>query len=406
MVPFRAGIGRHERAKRAATAENSTMSGYRRTHGNRDPGFRMANPQRILVIGPSWIGDMIMAQSLFMRLRARLPHAQIDVLAPRATGQLTTRMPEVNAAIDLPIGHREFALSARRRTAASLRERGYDQVIVLQRSVKAALVPWLAGIGQRTGYRGEMRYGLINDTRTLDKARYPRKVEHYALLGLAQDGDALGELALPKLAIDHEQRDALVAEHALDTTRAAIGFAPGAAFGGAKQWPATHYARLAAELDARGIATWIFGSAADREPAAQIAAAAPKHGVNLCERTSLIDIADIASLTRAVVGNDTGVMHLAAATAPRVLGLYGSTDPDYAPPLAPAEARFWLGLACSPCRERQCPLGHTACMRDIPVADVLRACIDPEARDLASLHHASDSTGATPIHPPAGSPPP
>ena len=117
---------------------------------------------------------MVMAQSLFMLLRTRLYEARIDVLAPKSTGQLTARMPEVNAAIDMPIGHREFALGARRQTADALRKSGYDQAIVLQRSAKAALVPWLARIPQRTGYRGEMRYGLINDVRTLDEARYPR----------------------------------------------------------------------------------------------------------------------------------------------------------------------------------------------------------------------------------------
>ena len=352
------------------------------------------SPRRVLVIGPSWIGDMVMAQSLFMLLRARLPNAHIDVLAPSITANLLERMPEVDTAVRMEIGHREIALGARRRTARELAERGYDQAIVLQRSIKAALVPWLAGISQRTGYLGEMRYGLINDVRQLDQSRYPRKVEHYALLGVAADGDPLPELKHPELRVDESRRAALIDEFDLDTRRPAIGFAPGAAYGGAKQWPATHFARLAAELDRRGIATWIFGSAADRQLAADLTAAAPNHGLNLCERTSLVDIADIASLTDAFVGNDTGVMHLAAAAAPRVLAIYGSTHPDYAPPLAPAEARFWLDLACAPCRERQCPLGHNACMRDIPVADVLRACLDPDARDIASLHHASGTAHA------------
>lgn len=344
--------------------------------------------KRILVVAPAWIGDMVMAQALFKLLRQRLPNARIDVLAPDSTGVLLSRMPEIDAHVGLNIAHREFGFGARRRIARSLRGR-YDQAIVMQRSAKAALVPWLAGIPQRTGYRGEMRYGLINDVRHLDKRRYPRKVEHYALLGLARDGDALERMPPPRLALDRDHRDTLVATLKLDVDRPAFGFAPGAAYGGAKQWPARHFAQLAAALDARGIAVWVFGSAADRGIAADIAAAAPRHGVNLCERTTLVDIADLASLTHAVVGNDTGVMHLAAASAPRVLAIYGSTDPDYAPPLAPAEARFWLGLDCAPCRERVCPLGHTACMRDIPVADVLRAALDPTARDMPSLHYAA-----------------
>lgn len=349
----------------------------------------MADPERILVVGPAWIGDMVMAQALFMRLRQRLPSARIDVLAPAATIALLSRIPEVDNGVRMDIAHGELALGARRRLARTIRATDYDQAIVMQRSLKAALVPWLAGIPQRTGYRGELRFGLINDVRELDIRRYPLKVEHYALLGLARDGDALAPLRLPKLAIDLENRSHLVAALGLDLERPVVGFAPGAAYGGAKQWPATHYARLAGELDARGIACWIFGSAADREVAGRMHAAAPHHGMNLCERTALIDIVDLASLTTTFVGNDTGVMHLASAAAPRVIGIYGSTDPDYAPPLAPASQRFWLNTACSPCRQRVCPLGHNACMRDIPVADLLRACLDPAATDMPSLHRAA-----------------
>jgi len=349
----------------------------------------MPDTPRILVVGPSWIGDMVMAQSVFIRLRERLPNAVIDVLAPPVTAALAARMPEVDAPVVMDIGHGEFALRQRRSAARQLAERHYDQAIVLQRSAKAALVPWLAGIPRRTGVRGELRYGLINDVRTIDTTRYPRKVEHYALLALEADGDALGELRLPKLTVDEAHREQLVEDLGLDRTRPAIGFAPGAAYGGAKQWPAEHFARLAAGLDARGIAVWIFGSAPDRDLAATLAVAAPTHGVNLCERTSLTDIADLASLTTAFVGNDTGVMHLASSTAARVLAIYGSTDPDYAPPLAPREARFWLGLACSPCRERVCPLGHNSCMRDIRVADVLQACLDEQVAGMHGLHYAN-----------------
>jgi len=332
---------------------------------------------------------MVMAQSMFMRLRERLPEAVIDVLAPPITAALVARMPQVDSAVRMDIGHGTFALGKRRDAARQLAAARYDQAIVLQRSAKAALVPWLAGIPHRTGVRGELRYGLINDVRHIDTARYPRKVEHYALLALDNDRDSLGELRLPKLAVDEDRRRQLVADLQLDCDRPVIGFAPGAAYGGAKQWPAEHFARLAGALDAQGIAVWIFGSTPDRALAAHLSASAPRHGVNLCERTSLTDIADLASLTTTFVGNDTGVMHLAASTAARVIAIYGSTDPDYAPPLAPREARFWLGLACSPCRERICPLGHNNCMRDIRVADVLRACLDQDMTDLAGLHYAN-----------------
>ncbi|MGB7756357.1 MAG: lipopolysaccharide heptosyltransferase II [Salinisphaera sp.] len=346
----------------------------------------MDQPERVLVVGPSWIGDMVMAQSLFMGLRARLPAATVDVLAPASTAQLVARMPEVDDAVIMNIEHGEFAWARRREAAQALRKRRYDQAIVLQRSAKAALVPWLAGIPVRTGYRGELRFGLINDVRTLDKTRYPLKAEHYALLGTAAEGDALGEMHWPRLTIDTGRQRELVAELELNLERPVVGFAPGAAYGGAKAWPTRHYAELAARLDAAGHACWIFGSADDRAVAEAMAAAAPAHGVNLAERTSLIDIVDLAALTTQFVGNDTGVMHLASATAPSVIGLYGSTDPDYAPPLAATSQRLWRGMDCSPCRERQCPLGHHACLEDLPVRDVFAAGTHPGSSVIASLH--------------------
>ncbi|WP_423823117.1 lipopolysaccharide heptosyltransferase II [Salinisphaera sp. SPP-AMP-43] len=353
----------------------------------------MRPPARILVVGPSWIGDMVMAQSLFMGLRARLPEATIDVLAPAATASLLARMPEVNDAVVMDIDHGEFALARRREAARRLSARGYDQAIVLQRSAKAALVPWLAGIPQRTGYRGELRYGLINDVRTLDKSRYPLKAEHYALLGTAAEGEPLGEIAYPRLAIEADHQRDLVARFSLDLKRPIVGFAAGAAYGGAKAWPARHYARLAGELDARGWACWIFGSAPDREIAEAMQAAAPRHGVNLAERTSLTDIVDLAALSTRFVGNDTGVMHLASAAAPSVVGLYGSTDPDYAPPLTTESQRLWRGMDCSPCRARECPLGHHACLEDMPVADVLSACLEPGSPAIANLHAVTRTHG-------------
>lgn len=343
-------------------------------------------PERILVVGPSWIGDMVMAQSLFMGLRSRLPAAMIDVLAPASTAQLIKRMPEVDDAVIMNIEHGEFAWTRRRETARALRERRYDQAIVLQRSAKAALVPWLAGIPVRTGYRGELRFGLINDVRTLDPTRYPLKAEHYALLGLAAEGDELDGMHWPRLSVDAAHQHDLVTALGLAVDRPVVGFAPGAAYGGAKAWPTRHYAELAARLDAAGHACWIFGSAADREVAGAMTAAAPQYGVNLAERTSLIDIVDLAALTTQFVGNDTGVMHLASATAPSVIGLYGSTDPDYAPPLAATSQRLWRGMDCSPCRERQCPLGHHACLEDLPVHDVFTACTTPGSAGIASLH--------------------
>lgn len=137
---------------------------------------------KILVIGPSWVGDMMMSQSLYRTLKARYPQAIIDVMAPAWCRPLLSRMPEVNEAIPMPLGHGALEIGERRKLGHSLREKRYDRAYVLPNSFKSALVPFFAGIPHRTGWRGEMRYGLLNDARVLDKEAWPLMVERYVAL--------------------------------------------------------------------------------------------------------------------------------------------------------------------------------------------------------------------------------
>lgn len=330
----------------------------------------MVAKARILVVGPAWVGDMVMAQSLFMTLAAR--GAEVDVVAPQWSLPLLSRMSEVRRAIGLPVGHGSFGLLQRWRIGRSLRSAGYDQAIVLPRSLKAALIPFFAGIPRRTGYRGEMRYGLINDMRALDKQRLPRVVDRYVALGLAGDVAPPYDIPVPHLAVDAANRDRLLAQLGLDTQRPVVAFMPGAEYGPAKRWPLEHYAALARELIAAGRQVWVLGSAKEQGDGAAIAAAAPGV-INLCGRTRLEDVIDLLSLAGAAVSNDSGLMHVAAASGIPLVALYGSSTPAYTPPLSRQAQVLYLALECSPCFQRDCPLGHTRCLTGIEPRQVLAA---------------------------------
>ena len=128
-------------------------------------------PEKILILGPAWVGDMVLAQSLFKTLKANRPNCIIDVAAPVWTLPLLARMPEVNRGIALPFKHGQFAFFERIQFGKSLRNGAYTQAIVLTNSLKSAILPFAASIPLRTGYLGEMRYGLINDIRPLDKSK-------------------------------------------------------------------------------------------------------------------------------------------------------------------------------------------------------------------------------------------
>ncbi len=328
--------------------------------------------KQILVVGPSWVGDMVMAQSLCMTLKAS-PDCAIDVLAPPWSLPLLERMPEVRRGLALAVGHGEFGLGARWRVGRELARTGYDQAILLPNSLKSALAPWFAGIPLRTGFRGEMRYGLLNDLRRLDKARLPMTVQRFVSLGLTPDSPLPAPLPHPRLRANTANQAPLLDRLGLTMERPAVAFMPGAEYGPAKQWPLPHFAALARGLGERGRQVWILGSAKDREAGESIAGLAGPYVHNLCGRTALGDAIDLLDLCQAAVTNDSGLMHVAAALDKPLAALFGSSTPDHTPPLSDRAAIRYLRLECSPCFERTCPLGHTRCLRDITPDSVLAA---------------------------------
>lgn len=328
-----------------------------------------AGPARILVVGPAWVGDMVMAQALFRLLRRREPGCLIDVVGPPWSVPLVARMPEVRRALPLAVGHGEFGFRARRRLGLELRSEAYDRALVLPRSFKSALVPWFARVPVRTGFAGELRGLVLTDVRTLDRARLDQTVKRLLSLGIP-DGEPLPAPEPPALRIDQANRAALLARLGLGRAPA-VALMPGAAYGPAKQWPVEYFAELAAGLAARGQEAWVLGSRDEAALGERIRAAAGPGVHDLCGRTRLEDTVDLLSAATAAVTNDSGLMHVAAAAGTRVVALYGSSSPAFTPPLTPSATILYRKLDCSPCFARECPLGHLRCLRDITPAEVL-----------------------------------
>jgi heptosyltransferase-2 len=245
--------------------------------------------------------------------------------------------------------------------------------VVLPNTLKSALIPWHAGIRVRTGWRGEMRYGLINDLRVLDTEALPLIAERYAALADAPGEPFARPLEEPRLRVDEAARDAALAKYALDASRPVTVLAPGAEYGPAKRWPARHFAEVARTLAARGESVWLMGSARDAPVTAEIAALAGPGCVDLAGRTSLDEAIDLMSLAARVVTNDSGLMHVAAALDRPMAAVFGSSSPAFTPPLSARARVISLRLSCSPCFARTCPLGHTNCLETLPPADVLAA---------------------------------
>ena len=335
-----------------------------------DQGSNMGQAARenILVIGPSWVGDMVMAQSLFMCLKQQDPACHITVMAPDWTLPLLHRMLEVDASMPSELGHGELKLGRRRAIGRSLRGK-FDRAIVLPNSLKSALIPFHAGIPRRTAWRGEWRQLLLTDCRVLDKAAFPLMVQRFAALAYPQSDTPPASIPYPRLQAREDSQEELKARFHLDTDKPVLAICAGAEFGIAKQWPAHHYAELVNALVECGWQAWFFGSANDQLITESILADVEpshlNHCYNLTGTTSLAEAIDLLSYADAVVSNDSGLMHVAAALGKPVTGIYGSTSPDFTPPLSERVKLLYTDIECRPCFKRECPYGHMRCLTEL-----------------------------------------
>jgi heptosyltransferase II len=321
---------------------------------------------RTLVIAPQWIGDAVMTQPLMARLHAR--GEVVSVAALPWVAPVYRAMPQVTEVIELPFAHGRLDWAWRRAIATSLRGR-FEAALVLPNSIKAALIPWLARIPKRIGYQGEGRPWLLNQ-RLPNPSGRPPMVAFYSALA----GDISSAAEPPVL-----QFDAAVLKQAVDAVgvqaQAYWAFAPGAEYGPAKCWPASHYAELARALFERhGQPILLLGSGKEAALCEVIAVAAPGACRVLAGKTSLIDAMALIAASRGVVSNDSGLMHVAAAFGLPQVAVFGSTSPEHTPPLNARAAVIWLKeelqLDCMPCFERVCRFGHTRCLTELSAARV------------------------------------
>lgn len=335
---------------------------------------------KILIIGPSWVGDMVMSQSLYISLKQQFPHATIDVMAPAWCRPILERMPEVNQALEMPIGHGSFNLKGRFQLGRKLRNSGYTHAYILPNSAKSALIPIFAGISSRTGWKGESRYGLLNDIRT-NKKDFGLMVERYCALAYPKESminsQSLNNIPYPSLEVNHDAQQASIQKLHLDSQRPVIGMCPGAEFGPSKRWPEKYFATVANKMIEQGYQVWLFGSEKDNQVTSliheKINGNVHTHCYNLAGKTNLIEALDLLANCEIVVSNDSGLMHIAAAVGCKVVAVYGSTSPDYTPPLSNTVEIIHTDIDCRPCFKRECPYSHQKCLTELYPQQVINA---------------------------------
>lgn len=328
----------------------------------------MAEGTDILIVGPNWVGDMVMAEPLVAALKRRWPDRAIDLLAPANILPVARRMPGLRSTITLPFSPHRLELRKRVSLGRSLRGR-YTEAYVLPGSFISALVPFFARIDTRSGYLREFRYGVVNRIVAMPAGARRRTSEAYLRLS----GD-VGR-PRPRLEVDPQSQTQLLQRFGL-RRGAFAALMPGADGGPARRWPPASFAGLARLLQGEGLAVAVLGGPKDHEICATIARLAPGV-VDLGGRTTLDEAIDVVAAARFAVANDTGLIHIAAAVDIPVVGVYGSSSPEENPPLTDAGIVVSHRLSCSPCHQKVCPLGHTLCLVGIAPTEVFAALSRP-----------------------------
>jgi heptosyltransferase II len=344
------------------TNDNLLVTGKAPTPGGRP----------ILMVPYMWIGDFVRCHSVVRLLNARFPDRPVDVLTTAMVAPLLDYMPGVRKGIVFDLPRKRLALSLHRALATRLRAEGYGDALIMPRTWKSALAPALAGIPVRTGFVGEMRFGLINDLRSGEKA-LPRMVDRCAALALPKGATLPADWPLPQLVVRAQEVRGWRERMGLTDTCPVAVVAPGAV-GPSKRWGG--YPDLVRDLGARGYAVWVIGGPMEKELAAEIIAAAPARcrdltGPDLRNAILATAAADVA------ISNDSGLLHVAAAIGTPTIGVFGPTSPWHWAPLNPIAAviEAKTDVPCRPCHKPNCRFGHHRCMRDIPAGQVMEAVV-------------------------------
>ncbi|MCI0654681.1 MAG: lipopolysaccharide heptosyltransferase II [Methylococcaceae bacterium] len=299
------------------------------------------HPRSFLIAAPDRVGELVMAQSLFIGLKNRDPACRIEVLAPPGLFPLLERMPQIAKAIPLPEGFERFRLSDRLSFAGQIRANGFSQAILLNTGWRYALLALLARIPLRTGYSAKT---LLNDARTADK-RWTT-LEKFVALGLDDPADVPSEPALPNLDIGlHNQLQVKEKFSIVDSLDPVLALCPGGGASLHDRWGIEGYARLARDAIDRGWQVWLLGEEMDHLVGSEIRRIAGCCQ-NFMGRTSLAEAIDLLSLADVVVTNYSGLMHVALALQRQVLIMADSKRID-SPACAQSGARP-LPLDASP----------------------------------------------------------
>ena len=326
----------------------------------------MDHRPKTLIIGPNWLGDIILSIPLLKSLRSKGHH--ITYMAPKSYQPIINKIKEIDLFIPTSFTSGKLEFRKRRVLGHSLRQT-FDQSYILPNSWKSAHIAYAAKIPHRAGFLGEVRWGML--THIHRKPLDPLISTAQKFLSLS--GASLTPEYYPQLQINNEQQQKLINTYGLNPHKKILALCPGAIFGPSKRWPLYHFISLTTFFPTHEWDIYLFGGPLEKNLADEFSSRCPREFYNFVGKLSLDEMTDLLSLASVSVTNDSGLLHVSAALNLKIVALYGSTHPKIAPPLCKHHRIHYLNLPCQPCKKRICPLSHLKCLHDVTAEEVYQS---------------------------------
>jgi heptosyltransferase-2 len=333
--------------------------------------------KKILIRGPNWVGDAVLAIPAMKAVRQHFPEAEISIFVRPWVAGLFTAAPFVDKVWSEP---KPSSLGDWTRISRSIRARGFDLALLFPNSFESALMMFLAGIPRRIGYATDARRWMLTDSiKPADDARH--QIHYYMdLVKMLVEGTTQPTVEIKATPQERADARALLRTEGIPDRAPFLVLNPGAAYGSAKRWPTDRFARVAETLARElKLSIALIGSEAERSIAEQVRGQITSRAAILNGKTSLETLIGVLSESSLMITNDSGPMHIAAALGIPTVAVFGSTDERVTGPHGARTRIVKQAVECSPCLLRDCPIDHR-CMNAVSVEDVCRA-----ARELLSV---------------------
>ena len=312
---------------------------------------------KILIVAPGWLGDLIVSLSFINALKRLHKNSEIDLLVNKNLVDIAEYFPGISNVITSDTKHGKLSLFYRIKLGYKLRKNNYSFCYILSNSLKSSIIPFVAKIKHRVSYLGEFRYGLINHIIKKIDRREGMANRYLNLIDTKYSSEYKPNISSKVQNIKIPDKFELKERY--------IVFCPDAEFGPAKKWPTKKCIDLANILQSSYQVVFVGVDKNFLLPDK----VKNENYINLIGKTSLQEVTIILSQSSCIVSNDSGLMHIAAALGKPIVGIYGSSSPEYTPPLISSDKRaiIYQNLSCSPCFKRVCPLEHLNCLENISV---------------------------------------